>query len=141
MTSIKTNPAIHPYLFFDGRCGEAIKFYQRALGAKVMMLVRYETSPDPAMIPPGGGKKVMHARLKIGGNTVMVSDGRCGGKPKFEGFSLSLTTSTAAQAKKLFKALAKGGKVEMPLEKTFFSPCFGMLFDKFGIMWMVITEA
>ena len=140
MASTKKIPSLTPYVFFDGRCEEAIKFYQRALGAKVLMLARFKDSPDPAAIPPGGGKKVMHARLKIGANSVMVSDGRAGGKPRFEGFALTLSVNSTAQAKKFFTALSKGGKMEMPLAKTFFSPSFGMLIDRFGVMWMVITE-
>jgi PhnB protein len=134
---------IQPYLFFDGRCEEAIEFYRKALSAEVTMLMRFKDCPEPGehgMVPPGGENKVMHASLNIGGNTVMASDGHCQGKPSFQGFSLSIGTPTAADADKLFNALADGGQVQMPLAKTFFSPCFGMVADRFGVTWMVIAE-
>jgi PhnB protein len=133
---------VQPYLFFDGRCEEAIEFYKKVLGIKVEMLMRFSESPDPmppGMIPPGSEKKVMHSAFRVGDSLVMASDGNCGGKPKFEGFSLSVDAKNAAEADKLFAALVDGGKVQMPLGKTFFSPRFGMLTDKFGVGWMVIV--
>ena len=133
---------IQPYLFFDGRCEEAIDFYRKALGAKVEMLMRYKESPEPqqpGMVPPNSGDKVMHSALRIGDTTVMASDGHCQGNPSFQGFSLSLSAANETEAKKLHAALADGGQVLMPLSKTFFSPCFGMLKDRFGVSWMIIT--
>jgi len=133
---------VEPYLFFDGRCEEALEFYKRALGAEVTGLMRFKDSPEPAqpgMVPPGGENKVMHAAFRVGDTTVMASDGRCLGKPSFQGFSLSLTVANAADADRVFGRLVDGGKVEMPLGKTFFSPCFGMLTDRFGVGWMVIV--
>lgn len=133
---------IQPYLFFDGRCEEAIDFYRKTLGAKVEMLMRYKESPEPqqpGMVPPGSGDKVMHSTLRIGDTTVMASDGHCQGQPSFQGFSLSLSAANAAEAQKLYAALADGGQVQMPLGKTFYSPCFGMLRDRFGVSWMIIT--
>jgi PhnB protein len=130
-----------PYLFFDGRCDEAIEFYRKALGAEVVMLARFKDSPDPAMCPAGSAEKVMHARLRIGDTAVMASDGRCEGRPNFQGFALSLATSTEAEAERLFAALADGGQVQMPLAKTFFSTRFGMVGDRFGVSWMVLAEA
>ena len=134
---------VEAYLFFSGRCEEAIEFYQKALGAKVEMLMRFKESPDPmppGMIPPGWESKVMHASLRIGETIVMASDG-CGGKPGekpgFEGFSLSLAVPPEAEADRAFAALAEGGNVTMPLDKTFWSPRFGMLQDRFGVGWMV----
>jgi len=130
-------------LFFDGRCEEAIEFYGKALGAEVDMLMRYKDNPEPqqpGMIPPGAENKVMHANLRIGRNAVMASDGHCGGKPHFDGFALSLGLATEAEADKRFAALADGGKVQMPLTRTFFSPRFGMVTDRFGVMWMVIVQ-
>ncbi len=133
-------PQIQPYLFFEGRSDEAIEFYRRAVGAEVAMLMRFKDAPephDPGMTPPGSAEKVMHAELRIGGAAVLLSDGRCTGQPKFEGFSLSLTVASEAEAERRFGALAEGGQVEMPLTKTFFSPRFGMLVDRFGVSWMV----
>ena len=135
----RTTPVIEPYLFFNGRCDEAIEFYGRALGAELTMLMRFKESPDPAQVPPGAGEKVMHANLRIGGATIMASDGRCEGRSSFEGFSLSLGVSSESEADRLFAALAEGGQVQMPLAKTFFSPRFGMVADRFGVSWMVIV--
>jgi len=133
---------VEPYLFFDGRCEEAIEFYRRTLGAEVVMLMRYKDSPEPpqpGMVPPGSENKVMHASLRIGDTIVMASDGHCTGKPKFDGFALSITAADGAEAERVFNSLSDGGKVQMPLTKTFFSPKFGMLADRFGVAWMVIV--
>jgi len=133
---------VQPYLFFDGRCEEAIEFYKRNLGATQSMLMRFKDSPEPqqpGMVPPGGENKVMHAQFQVGDTTVMASDGRCGGKPKFDGFALSLTFPTTAEADRAFAALAEGGQVQMPLTETFFSPRFGMVADRFGVSWMVLV--
>ena len=131
---------VQPYLFFDGRCEEAVEFYRKTLGAEVTMLMRFKDSPEPhapGMIPPGAEDKVMHASLRIGETTVLASDGRCLGRPNFQGFSLSLTVPDDAEATRRFAALADGGKVQMPLAKTFFSSRFGMVADRFGVSWMV----
>ena len=131
---------IQPYLFFDGRCEEAIEFYRKALGAEVGMLMRFKDSPEPpppGAVAPGSENKVMHATLRIGAATVMASDGCVSGSPSFKGFSLSLTVPSEAEADRRFAALADGGKVQMPLGKTFWSPRFGMLTDRFGVGWMV----
>jgi len=131
---------VQPYLFFDGRCEEAMAFYQQALGAKQIMMMRFKDCPDPSMVPPGGADRIMHARLDIGGNTLLLSDGS-GQEHQFEGFALSITAADAAEAELKFNALAEGGQVRMPLGKTFFSPAFGMLADRFGVSWMVYVEA
>ena len=128
---------IEPYLFFNGRCDEAIEFYRRALGAEVTMLMRFKESPDPAAIPPGSEDKVMHANLRIGETTVLASDGHSLGRPTFQGFALSITAPKDADVERTFNALADGGKVQMPLAKTFFSSRFGMVADRFGVLWMV----
>ena len=130
---------IQPYLFFDGRCDEAIEFYQKALGAKVEMLMRFKEAPDQSMISPGSADKVMHSSIKIGDSTMLASDGRNSGKPNFQGFSLTIYAKTEAEADKLFGALGEGGEVRMPMAKTFFSPRFGMLADKFGVGWMILV--
>lgn len=134
---------VQPYLFFDGRCEEAVEFYRKALGAQVDMLMRYSESPEPAppgMVPPGSENKVMHASFRIGDTTVMASDDPAD-KPSFKGFSLSLSVSKEAEADRFFNALADGGKVQMPLTKTFWSPRFGMLTDRYGVGWMVNVVA
>jgi PhnB protein len=133
---------VQPYLFFDGKCEEALDFYKSALGAKVEMMMRFKDSPEPVppgMCPPGSENKVMHAAFHIGNTLVMASDGMAGGKPEFKGFSLSVNAKDEAEADKMFGALGKGGKVVMPLGKTFYSPRFGMVTDKFGVGWMVIV--
>lgn len=129
---------LQPYLHFDGRCAEAIEFYRTAVGAEVKMLMHFKDNPDPNMPPkPGTEDKVMHANLQIGESTMLVSDGHCTGKTNFQGFALSLTVKNEAEAKRLFTSLSGGGEVRMPLTKTFFSPAFGMLADKFGVSWMI----
>jgi PhnB protein len=133
---------VQSYLFFDGRCEEAIEFYKKTLGAKVEMLMRFKDSPEPAqpgMVPPGAENKVMHSSFRIGDTVVMASDGRCTGKPVFSGFSLSVTVPNEGEAERVFDALGNGGQVQMPLAKTFFSPRFGMVADRFGVSWMVIV--
>ena len=137
--STTTNRVIEPYLFFNGRCEEAVKFYQKALGAEVQMIMRYKESPEPpppGQTPPNWGDKIMHASMKIGATVVMASDG-CGEKIMFEGFALSISVPDEADADRAFAALSEGGQVRMPLGKTFWSPRFGMVQDKFGVGWMV----
>jgi PhnB protein len=141
---MSTTRKIEPYLFFEGRTDEAIEFYQKTLGAEVLMLMRFKDSPEPpppaeSGCAPGDPNKVMHACIRIGETNVLLSDGNCGGTTSFQGFSLSLTAADSAEAEKRFKALGEGGNVIMPLGKTFFSPSFGMLTDRFGVMWMVMV--
>lgn len=130
---------LQPYLFFDGRCEEAVDFYKKTIGAKVEALMRWKDNPDPGACTPQNADKVMHASLKIGDATLLASDGRCEGKPMFQGFALTISAKTEAEAEKTFNALADGGQVQMPLTKTFFSPKFGMCADKFGVGWMVLV--
>jgi PhnB protein len=130
---------VQPYLFFDGCCDEALEFYEKAIGAKVGMLMRWKDSPDKSMCTPSNADKVMHAQFDVGDTTVMASDGRNTGQPKFDGFALSIAAPNEAEADKMFAALLDGGKVTMPLGKTFFSPRFGMLADKFGVHWMILV--
>jgi PhnB protein len=133
---------VQPYLFFDGRCEEAIEFYRKALGAEVEMLMRFKDSPEPPnpeMCPPGSEEKIMHASFRIGDTIIMASDGRCMGQPKFDGFALSITAQSEAEAERLFAALGEGGQVQMPMTKTFFASRFGMVADRFGVGWMVIA--
>lgn len=131
------NQAIEPYLFFGGRCEEALEFYTKTLDAKVTALMRYSENPE-GVIPPGFEDKVMHSVFHIRGTMLMASDG-CGETAGFKGFSLSLSVHDESQAHTIFSALSEGGKVDMPLTKTFYSPCFGMLTDRFGLGWMVIV--
>jgi PhnB protein len=125
-------------LFFGGRCEEAIEFYRKALGAELRMMARFKDAPEKQPdLPECFEDKVMHASLQIGETLLMASDGRCEGQQSFEGFSLSITVAEEAEAERIFAALAEGGLVTMPLEKTFWAPKFGMLQDRFGVGWMI----
>jgi PhnB protein len=130
---------IQPYIFFEGRAEEAAEFYRSAIGITDLEIVRYKDAPksSPDMTPPNSENKVMHMRFRVGDTIVMASDGRCSGKPAFQGFALSLTAANEAEATRAFNALAAGGQVQLPLQKTFFSPSFGMLADRFGVAWMI----
>ncbi len=140
MSPTKNNHLIQPYLFFNGSCEAAVNFYRQALGAEVEILMRFKDSPEPhppGMVPPGFENKIMHTSFSIGATTLMASDGCSADTAKFEGFSLSLSVSGEAEADRAFAALAEGGQVRMPLAKTFWSPRFGMVQDRFGIGWMI----
>jgi PhnB protein len=135
---------VQPYVCFEGRCEEAIRYYQQVLGAEVQFQMRFKEMPaphPPGCIPPGGEDKIMHASLRIGDSTVLVSDGRSTGKPDFQGVLLALQVKDPAQADRMFAGLADGGQVTMPLAETFWSPRFGMVADKFGVSWMVNVNA
>jgi PhnB protein len=129
---------LEPYLFFEGRCEEAIEFYRKALGAKVDAIMRYKDAPagmpGPANVKP---EAVMHARIRVGDTALMASDGQCSNKTQFGGFSLSITAAGDAEAARVFNALGDGGQVQMPLAPTFFATSFGMVADRFGVQWMV----
>jgi PhnB protein len=134
---------VQPYLFFDGRCEEAIEFYRKKLGAEVTAMMRFSEAPQPhppGMVPPGGENKVMHSSFRIGETEVMASDGECQGKASFQGFSLAISVKNEPEAQRLFDALGDGGQVRMPMAKTFFSPRFGMVADRFGVGWMVVVQ-
>jgi len=138
MSTLCLTSVVQPYLSFGGRCEEALEFYGRAVGAEVQMLMRFKENPEPQPeTPECFEEKVMHARFRIGASTLMASDGMCDGKANFEGFSLSITVPDEAEAERVFAALAEGGLVTMPLEKTFWASKFGMLQDQFGLGWMV----
>lgn len=131
---------VEPYLFFGGRCEPAIEFYRQALDAEVLALMRFKDAPASGGCGPGGnGDRVMHASFRVGETTVMASDGCDDTKPKFEGFALSITSPNEAEAKRRFAALAEGGQIIQPLSQTFFAKCFGMVTDRFGVMWMVLA--
>ncbi|MFS0756540.1 VOC family protein [Noviherbaspirillum sp. 1P10PC] len=135
---------IQPYVFFEGRCEEALMFYRDVLGAEITQLMRYSDSPappPPGMLPPGSENRIMHASMRIGDSTVMVSDGNCSGTTGFSGFSLALNAASDAEAERLFAALAEGGQIRMPMAPTFFSSRFGMLADRYGLGWMVLVPA
>lgn len=135
-----TKAIIQPYLFFNGSCEQALEFYRKALGAEVEMMMRFKESPEPAkpgMVPPGFENKIMHATFRIGEATLMASDGCSAEKASFQGFSLALSVPTEAEADRVFAALSAGGQVRMPLAKTFWSPRFGMVADRFGVGWMI----
>jgi PhnB protein len=132
---------IQPYLSFEGRADEAIEFYKKAIDAKVDMLMRFKECPDQSMVTPESKDKVMHAALHAGDTQLLMSDGRCTGSANFNGIALALSVAKEADADRIFNALADGGKVNMPLAKTFFSPKFGMVADKFGVGWMVMVAS
>lgn len=144
----ETTMQVQPYLFFDGRCEEALEFYKKAVGATVEALMRFsEAPPNPeaqakdccgALPAPD---KVMHCSFRIGDTSIMGSDGRCTGQPEFKGFALTINAKSDAETERLFGALSDGGQVQMPLEKTFFASKFGMCADRFGVGWMVIADA
>jgi PhnB protein len=134
-----TPPFVQPYLFFGGKCADALAYYTKHLGAEVMMAMRYSDSPEPAppgMIPDGWSDKIMHATFRIGSSVLMGSDG-CDKEPGPNSHCMSLTMPDEAEARRVFAMLAEGGSVGMPIGKTFWSPCFGMVTDAFGIHWMV----
>jgi PhnB protein len=138
--NVQPSAKLQPYLFFNGRCDEALEFYKKALGAEVLMLMRFKESPDQKNIPPGSADKIMHCSVRIGDTVIMASDGQCQGNPSFQGFALTLGVQQEADAERLFNALSQGGQIQMPLTKTFFSPRFGMVADRLGVSWMVLVQ-
>ncbi len=140
MSTTKNNRIVQPYLFFNGSCEQAVEFYRKSIGAEVEMMMRYKESPEPpppGMVPPGFENKIMHTSFRVGETTLMASDGCSAEKANFQGFSLSLSLANEAEADRVFAALADGGQVRMPLTKTFWSPRFGMVEDRFGVGWMI----
>jgi PhnB protein len=141
-TTTMSSTKVQPYLFFGGRCEEALTFYQSALGAKIEMVMRHKDSacqPPAGTLPPGYEDKIMHSSFRVGETEIMASDG-CGEASIPSGFSLSLSVPSTSMADRVFGALAEGGEVQMPLSETFFSPRFGMVKDRFGVGWMVMAE-
>jgi PhnB protein len=130
---------VQSYLFFEGRCEEALQFYKKAIGAEVTAMMRNSDSPDQSNTPPGMENKVLHCNFSVGETQLMASDGMCSGTPKFAGVSLSISVTEASKAERLFAALSEGGQVQLPMHETFFAERFGMVADKFGVSWMVIA--
>lgn len=134
--------SVKPYLFFNGRTEEALDFYRKKLGAEVLMMLRFKEAPEappPDAVAPGSENKILHSSFRVGNSEIMASDGDCSGSPNFQGFSLAIEARDPAEAERLFAGLAEGGQVQMPLGKTFFSPSFGMVVDRFGVSWMVVV--
>jgi len=131
---------IQPYLYFEGRCEEALEFYRSAVGAQVTVLMRWKDGPQPQQHAPGTENKVMHAAFRIGDTEVLASDGRSQGRPTFQGFALALSTSSDAETERVFRSLAEGGQVLQELTSTFFTSHFGMLVDRFGVAWTLLTN-
>ena len=126
------------YLFFDGTCAEAMRFYERTLNGKLEMMMTHAESPAAAQSPPGSAERILHARLVIDGRVLMASDSMVGQPYEgMNGFSLSLIYPTVAEAQRIFDALARGGQVRMPMQETFWTEAFGMLAGRFGTPWMV----
>lgn len=144
MSTNNNNRFVQPYLFFNGSCEQAVDFYRKALGAEVVMMMRFKESPEPpppGRVPPGFENKIMHCSFRIGSTLLMASDGCDTEKPNFDAFSLSISLPNEKEVDRVFAALSEGGKVDMPLAKTFWSPRFGMVTDRFGIGWMVTVAA
>ena len=134
---------VQTYLFFDGRCEEAVEFYRKTIGAEVTMLMRFKDSPEKpseGQRPPNSGDKVMHCSFKVADTEILASDGNCTGNPNLQGFSLALQVPSEPEAKRLFAALGDGGQVQVPMVKTFFSQSFGIVADRFGVSWMVLVD-
>lgn len=135
---------IQPCLNFEGRCEEALDFYRHALGAEVTALLRYEDGPpvaEDAPLAPGFGAKVLHASFRVGGTTVVANDGRCTGRPAFDGFSLQIAAPDGVGAGRIFAALGDGGRVRLPAVRTSLTPVFGVVTDRFGVSWTVVAPA
>lgn len=135
---------VQTYLFFEGRCEEALDFYRNTLGAEIGQVTRFHQNPDDPEgrnYPPGAGDMIMHASFRVGETTILASDGSCGGAASFGGMSLTLQVGDPAEAERLFRALATTGHIRMPLRKTFFSPAFGMVADQFGVGWIILATA
>jgi PhnB protein len=135
-------PAIQPYLFFRGRCEEAIAYYKKTLGAEVLMTMRFKDNPDkpgPDKVSKALDDKIMHASLRIAGTDIMMSDGMKSGPLDFQCMSLSLTVASEADADRIYGALAKDGTIQMPIGPTFFAKRFGAVADKFGVSWMIMV--
>jgi len=130
---------IAPYLIFDGNCAEAFKFYEKTLGGKIDMIQTYGESPAKDHVPAALHNRVIHVRMTVGNEVLMGSDAPSEQFETPQGTSVSITVPTAAEAERIFTALADRGKVKMPFEKTFWSPGFGMAVDRFGTPWMVNT--
>ncbi len=131
-------PRIEAYLTFDGQCAEAMRFYERTLGGRLETLMTFADSPMADQAPPGSADRILHARLVVDGGDLMASDAPAG-QPYagMHGFALSLQYSDLAEARRVFDALAAGGRVEMPLQKVFWADAFGMVVDRFGTPWMI----
>lgn len=132
---------VQPYLFFEGSCEEALGFYRDALGAEVVAMMRFRDNPDGMYGPPGSEAKIMHAEMRIGDASVMASDGGCTAAARFSGFGLAVTVPDAATVDRHVAALAEGGEVRMAPDRTFFSPRFGVVLDRFGVQWMLMAAA
>ncbi|MGE5625408.1 MAG: VOC family protein [Bacillota bacterium] len=124
------------FLFFDGHCAEAMRHYERVLGGKLEQLVSESEAPGAAQ----GGKRIMFASLLVNGGVLTGSDWMAD-RPyeKKQGFYVSLVYDSAAEVRRVYEALAEGGRINLPLQKTFFTEAFGMLVDRYGTPWMIRT--
>ena len=131
---------LNPYLMFDGTCRAAFEFYADALGGTVTMMMTHADSPVQDQTPPEWRDRIMHARLTVGDIVLMGSDSPPGRHQAMQGFSVSLNVDCAADAERIFHALAEGGTVGMPMQQTFWAVKFGMAVDRFGTPWIVNCE-
>lgn len=129
---------VQPYLFFNGNCEEVLAFYKAQLGAEIVFLARYKDAPDPGMAAVGD--KVMHSTFTVGESTIMAADAPDGSAQSMQGAALSIGLNDVDKGQRLFDALASGGTIQLPFQKTFWARGFGMLVDRFGVRWMVNCE-
>ena len=131
---------LHTYLNFGGNCEEAFRFYEKNLGGKIEMMMRYADQPDPKNVPPGTEKYVLYLNMTIGETQLMGSDVPPERFQPMRSVYLSLAVDSSEEAERIFKLLGEGGEVFMPMEETFFAYRFGMLRDRFGTSWMILHQ-
>lgn len=141
---------VQTYLFFNGRCEEALGFYREKLGAEMISMTRFKDMPQDESAPPSENcpgptselaEKIMHAEFRLGDVTLFASDGMEQSDPKFEGFSITMSVAKDDEAKRFFDLLAEEGAIIMPLTPMFFASLFGIVTDKFGVSWMILSKA
>jgi PhnB protein len=132
---------LNPYLFFNGNCADAFKFYEKCLGGKIVTMMTHEGTPAAEQVPANWREKIIHARLTVGDQVLMGSDAPPDRYAPMKGFGVSFAVDSPADAERIFKALSEKGAVGMPMQQTFFAVRFGMVLDQFGTPWMITCEA
>ena len=132
---------LNPYLLFNGNCADAFKFYEKCFGGRIEAMMTHEGTPAETQVPANWLKKIIHARMTVGGHVLMGSDAPPDRYAPMKGFAVSLTADKPAEAERIFRALSEKGSVGMPMQQTFFAVRFGMVVDQFGTPWMITCEA